>query len=649
MTKENLLTEIAKEKEQLERELQNKAKQEKLDFLTDYINKNHIEKFTDLKNADAVNMAIAYCLSANPNFSIQELQETFHKLEPFTKIKSYDMFTSIFTSLEKLYRGNSLSDIEEVMYEKNTFMKAVKIMKILDNAHLKGNIEFYTLVLRNEEGPLLPYFKLLDKDKKTARKVISIIGTIISAKETMRKKTTPQAAKLSKEGIKVEDVPEDVKKIMMNIEYNIAPLLEELSMIKYRIETLKSEIKETGKKIRKELDAYKKIEKELLRKEPKGIIRTHHQLTAQIQNETIKKKVLQFIYSWNEKYYQEIESTYQQLTENSVARYQALLQEYGISKNQYRDKDVMRNSLKETKEMLEILTSLGIEEKEEIINILKTSSKAYLDQISSIINDGYLSREFIKQDPSILQEENNFYSIFKANKESIEEKKINPMMLAKDEKSWQISPDQVKRNLDILEQYQLLGSMSKTKQYTFLGKSDIESIIDTILELGLEPLLEQGLDLLNYDAKKWLRMRVLKELEEMPSDSKTITEVLELEKDQFFIPEDIIENYIFRESPKSPEITTQEENVGEEEIRKQLNSFQQTKRTYNIDGVILSKNKVDRNLRNVVQEPISTRDKIYLSLVDNTILQEQELQQIEKAIQSPVKKFLIKKSSATNE
>lgn len=638
MTKANLLTEIAKEKEQLERELQDKTKQEELDFLTDYINKNHIEKFTDLKNADAVNMAIAYCLSANPNFSIQELQETFHRLEPFIKIKSYDMFTSIFASLEKLYRENSLSDIEEVMYEKNPFMKAVKIMKILDNAHLKGNIEFYTLVLKDEESPLLPYFKLLDKDKKTARKVISIIGTVISAKETMRKKTTPRVAKLSKEGIKVEDVPEDVKKIMINIEYNISPLLEELSMINYRIETLKSEIKETGKKIRKELDAYKKVEKELLRKEPKGIIRTHHQLTAQIQNETIKKKVLQFIYGWNEKYYQEIEATYQQLTENSVARYQALLQEYGISKNQYQDKDVMRNSLKETKEMLEILTSLGIEEKKEIINILKTSSKAYLDQIVSIINDGYLSREFIKQDPSILQEENNFYSIFKANKESIEEKKINPMMLAKDEKSWQISPDQVKRNLDILEQYQLLGSMSKTKQYAFLGKSDIESIIDTMLELGLEPLLEQGLDLLNYDAKKWMRMRVLKELEEMPSDSKTITEVLELEKDQFFIPEDIIENYIFSESPTSPEITTQEENVGEE-IRKQLNSFQQTKRTYNIDGVILSKNKVERNLKEIYKQPISARNKIYLSLVDNTILQEQELQQIEKALPNPVKKL----------
>ena len=70
--------------------------------------------------------------------------------------------------------------------------------------------------------------------------------------------------------------------------------------------------------------------------------------------------------------------------------------------------------------------------------------------------------------------------------------------------------------------------------------------------------------------------------------------------------------------------TTQEE-MTEEDIRKQLSSFQQTKRTYNIDGVILSKNKVDRNLRNVVQEPISTRDKIYLSLVDNTILHKQYL------------------------
>ena len=648
MKAQDLLTEITKEKEKLELELENQTQQRELDFLTNYRNNNRIEKFTDLKKVDMIDMAIAYCISANPNLSLKEVKEVFHKLEPFMEIKSADQFIGIFDSIQKIYKNNGLSKIEEALYEKTFLIKAFKTAVILANAGVDGKKDLYISLLNNEESILLTYFKLLKKDEETIEKATAFIATVIAGKEIIKKGPTTSEIWTRRKKFQIEDLPAELKSILINIEYGPEPLNNELNVIDQRIRILKSDIKEQRKAIRKELEVYERLEKEL-KKEPSGIIRTQHQLTAQIRNERIKKKVLQFIYEQNKKYYQEIERTYQQLTENSITKYQALLQEYGISKDRYQDRDVMKNSLQETKEMLEILASLGIEDKTEIVNILKTSSKSYLDKIVSTINEGYFSKEFVKQDPSILQEENSFYSVFKENKESIEEKKINPMMLAKDEKSWQISPDQVKRNLDILEQYQLLGSMSKTKQYTFLGKSDIESIIDTILELGLEPLLEQGLDLLNYDAKKWLRMRVLKELEEMPSDSKTITEVLELEKDQFFIPEDIIENYIFRESPKSPEITTQEENVGEEEIRKQLNSFQQTKRTYNIDGVILSKNKVDRNLRNVVQEPISTRDKIYLSLVDNTILQEQELQQIEKAIQSPVKKFLIKKSSATNE
>lgn len=635
MRTQDLLREITKEKEMLERKLEDQTNQRELDFLTNYRNNNRIQKFTDLKKIDMVDMAIAYCISANPKLSLKEVQNAFHKLEPFMEIKSADRFIGIFDSIQKIYKNNGLSKIEEALYEKTFLIKAFKTAVILANAGVDGKKDLYISLLNNEESILLPYFKLLKKDEETIEKATAFIATVIAGKEIIKKGPTTSEIWTRRKKFQVEDLPADMKSMLINIEYGPEPLNNELTVIDQRIRVLKSEIKEQKKKARKELEAYERLEREL-KKEPTGIIRTQHQLTAQIQNETIKKKVLQFIYGWNEKYYQEIESTYQQLTENSVARYQALLQEYGISKNQYQDKDIMRNSLKETKEMLEILTLLGIEEKTEIVNILKTSSKSYLDKIVSTINEGYFSKEFVKQDPSVLQEENSFYSVFKENKESIEEKKINPLMLSKDEKTWLTSPEQLKTNLAILEEYQLLGSMSKTEKYTFLGKENLEEMIDTILELGLEPMLEQSLDLLNYDAKKWMRIRVLKELNMIPSESNTLIEVLE--KDSFFVPEERIEEYIFKGTPRTPRETTQKE-MTEEDIRKQLSSFQQTKRTYNIDGVILSKNKVDRNLRNVVQEPISTRDKIYLSLVDNTILQEQELQQIEKAIQSPVKKL----------
>lgn len=635
MRTQDLLREITKEKEMLERKLEDQTNQRELDFLTNYRNNNRIEKFTDLKKIDMVDMAIAYCISANPKLSLKEVQNAFRKLEPFMEIKSPDQFMYIFNDIQEIYRNNELSKIEEALYEKNILIKAFKTAIILANAKIDGKKDLYISLLMNEESILLPYFKLLEKDKETVEQATLFIATVIGGRGIIRKGPTPGEVWTGRKKFRIEDLPADMKSMLINIEYGPEPLNNELTVIDQRIRVLKSEIKEQKKKARKELEAYERLEREL-KKEPTGIIRTQHQLTAQIQNEEIKKKVLQFIYEQNEGYYQEIERTYQQLTENSVTKYQALLQEYGISKDRYQDKDVMKNSLQETKEMLEVLTSLGIEDKTEIVNILKTSSKAYLDKIVSTINEGYFSKEFAKQIPSILIEEQDFYSVFKGNKESIEEKKINPMMLSKDEKTWLTSPEQLKTNLAILEEYQLLGSMSKTEQYSFLGKETLEATIDTILELGLEPMLDQSLDLLNYDDKKWMRIRVLKELNMIPSEKNNLIEVLE--KPSFFVPEERIEEYIFEGTPRTPRETTQEE-MNEEDIRKQLSSFQQTKRTYNIDGVILSKNKVDRNLRNVVQEPISTRDKIYLSLVDNTILQEQELQQIEKAIQSPVKKL----------
>ena len=167
MRTQDLLREITKEKEMLERKLEDQTNQRELDFLTNYRNNNRIEKFTDLKKIDMVDMAIAYCISANPKLSLKEVQNAFRKLEPFMEIKSPDQFMYIFNDIQEIYRNNELSKIEEALYEKNILIKAFKTAIILANAKIDGKKDLYISLLMNEESILLPYYKLLEKDKET--------------------------------------------------------------------------------------------------------------------------------------------------------------------------------------------------------------------------------------------------------------------------------------------------------------------------------------------------------------------------------------------------------------------------------------------------------------------------------------------------
>ena len=63
----------------------------------------------------------------------------------------------------------------------------------------------------------------------------------------------------------------------------------------------------------------------------------------------------------------------------------------------------------------------------------------------------------------------------------------------------------------------------------------------------------------------------------------------------------------------------------------------QTKRTYVVGGVILSKNRVEKNIEEVGALELSLSNKVYLSLASNTILSESEHDVMQKMIQGSVK------------
>lgn len=68
-----------------------------------------------------------------------------------------------------------------------------------------------------------------------------------------------------------------------------------------------------------------------------------------------------------------------------------------------------------------------------------------------------------------------------------------------------------------------------------------------VIEYGHSTELIKALNLLNYSQKRWLRLGILKELEEQPTDKEALEKVLSSET--FIVPDDRIKNCVFSDYP----------------------------------------------------------------------------------------------------
>ena len=72
-----------------------------------------------------------------------------------------------------------------------------------------------------------------------------------------------------------------------------------------------------------------------------------------------------------------------------------LLQEYGIEKGTYNVELITKNSVADTKYILNKLSKMDIKDPESIIHILTTSNKSIVDQINFLREKGILQNIFI--------------------------------------------------------------------------------------------------------------------------------------------------------------------------------------------------------------------------------------------------------------
>ena len=608
--KEQLLIAIAKEKERLTEALNSES--EELLFLDSIWNSKETDQIKLVATSDPVDMLTAIILSDDRiTASYSEIKALLEENRQLHKsIDSKEARALIFT-FEDMKRHNLYEQFKTYVDPKNRqitgTLAAAGTRLVLKMAGIK-KINFYPMIQTVDNFP--NYFDAL-LCLKTAQDFIKI-------KSQLKEEIDKSARKvLDSLGLGEEDIKKD---------FDINTTKKIIFAARSYYDREKQLATSEKRAIRRELTAYESLEENLEKMFSHSEIKNVSELLRRISNPNIRLELLKLVYLHNQKIYDEISTELEKQTKDPSNIYQSLLDDYGISPELYQIADVRLVPLDELKNMLESLKALAITEPKIILEIIKTSNFDTIQNIRAQVSKGIIDSELLRNNLAIFSKESKEYKNFISNLEFFIEEGFNPHYLRANQEIFLLSPTQIKRNIKVLQEYDLLSSMKTGMDSRFLLNENLSENIDTLLELGYEEVLVEDLSLLNYQ-HNFKRLQILKELDIRLSDLGELKSVLESEK--FLIPRERISSYLYNSVPYKIE-RLEDDLVIPATI---LGNYEYSSRTYNIGGILISKNKVQRNIPNLNEE--TSNKNLITALSSNSILSDEEFETIRSLIVTP--------------
>lgn len=608
--KEQLLIAIAKEKERLTEALNSES--EELLFLDSIWNSKETDQIKLVATSDPVDMLTAIILSDDRiTATYSEIKALLEENRQLHKsIDSKEARNLIFT-FEDMKRHNLYEQFKTYVDPKNRqitgILAAAGTRLVLKMAGIK-KINFYPMIQTIDNFP--NYFDAL-LCLKTAQDFIKI-------KSQLKEEIDKSARKvLDSLGLGEEDIKKD---------FDINTTKKIIFAARSYYDREKQLATSEKKAIRRELTAYESLEENLEKMFSHSEIKNVSELLRRISNPNIRLELLKLVYLHNQKIYDEISTELEKQTKDPSNIYQSLLDDYGISPELYQIADVRLVPLDELKNMLESLKALAITEPKIILEIIKTSNFDTIQNIRAQVSKGIIDSELLRNNLAIFSKESKEYKNFISNLEFFIEEGFNPHYLRANQEIFLLSPTQIKRNIKVLQEYDLLSSMKTGMDSRFLLNENLSENIDTLLELGYEEVLVEDLSLLNYQ-HNFKRLQILKELDIRLSDLGELKSVLESEK--FLIPRERISSYLYNSVPYKIE-RLEDDLVIPATI---LGNYEYSSRTYNIGGILISKNKVQRNIPNLNEE--TSNKNLITALTSNSILSDEEFETIRSLIVKP--------------
>lgn len=533
------------------------------------------EVYKDINNSNK--FLIAYLIIYG-NKSKEEASEIVHALNLNSYKPTDAELARVIDILMYLKAHNVLDSAKTYLLERNPF-KIIKAWRKIDSVDEAQNLimELKDISIKFKID-LEVLIKLVNSDTETFLDVASIA---LDIKEKNCDFSVAVAKRMTYRliGARNENSSVFSRKIKP---YRIG-LTEAKDKVKKYIEKLDADEKSYYKSTKLEKyhneAALELLEKEIKKKEITNV----RALIKKIQDPKIKEIILLIVYKHNLSYMNELKEEYDKLLSNSTTRYISLLNEYGITIDENNLGSINHNSIDDLNIILSILKNIALPDYL-YLNVLNITNLETSKEIKELTIKGYITGNVVLNNIDIFNKNNNLLNILKTNIQLFNNYQINPTIFSDIEEILFINSSLLDKNLKILENYNLIKSLKNSNNYNFLLNIDLAKLIDKYLELGYESLLEQDLDILNYQDTR--RVEILNNMGIILEKDEFIDM---FEYNKFFIPDEMLNGYINDEIKVEGNF-----NITLEELLE----YRKTTRTIEINGILISINKVINALNN---------------------------------------------------
>lgn len=610
-----LLKQIEKNKDNLQAKLN--EPNEESDFFREFSSKLSLNVMNNLVRFDILDFIKARFLASikDKNYEeisavIEEIRPLFNfQMQPIAFFNLFENIANLIVSVEKDDLLNIIKNKKRKKLNKDDKKRVLTIENIQKNANI--NIE--------------NFIRLCYDQIEIVANTIELMVALYKFKETHEYFSQIKAGALSSE---VKKQLTKAEKEFFEYEYNTKSIEKVIKDIREYSDKVISEEETKKKKISKSFMNYTYTENWIRKIKDGQEITSIPSKVMQLDDEELKKQILEKVYNNNMSIYTQIEKKYNDLSSNSYNRYSLLLGQYGIDISKY-NIDIT-NDINIVKKMLKLISSLDIKNPYKIVEIINTSKLEIVESINNLVKKGYIDNEYVNNNINIFS---GSYTALISNIEEFKKEGLSLSSISKLKDSLCEDSDTIQRSIAVLKEYGLFSSLGDCSSSSFLNNEQLEQKIDKLLELGMEQFLKEDLSLLNYEDSVYDKILLAYKLNILIEDTNSLHNILST---PFIVSDDDIDTYLFNVSRKSLD-SLEDININKDDLLELLEKKQSSENVYDFDGVLISKNKMSRNLENSDDEiPLKT---VILCMIDDKILDTDELEKITKSLYPKEKQY----------
>lgn len=576
LSTEEILNKLRNRQQELLEE--SNVKNEELVGIEEFLNQSNLSDPLEYNNIDKKKLLLAYMKAKANNLDVQKAEDLIKLIIPILE-QSTPGTSKLFVSLLLTMASKEwYEELKDIIKDENEIRRGYSINKMFEEyIETEDEMDALDIIVTYHGGSILKYIEEISKNLNSWEYGISIIIAMKEIADRQEELEQEYNSRFSALSLSKEKELAARRKIIER-EFCIECIESELKKITSYKKRLESEEKRKQRRleqdIKKVANASSKLEKS-----SNEIISHYLSYISGIQDTESCILLLQLIYNHNQKYYQQLEAQCNKYKANSILNYQTLCDKHNIDGNISIEELRDRYAYETLEAVIDSLVNLGITNGKTLAEILKTSNPMYLNEVGKLLEKGYINPKTLVSTPSLLDPRNKLVETVYNNLRILEEQQIPREQCQGQEQLLLVPSEALEKNIPVLRNTDYLNSLYATTDLSFLESDELEDAINLCLQLGLETVLEEDLDILNYSVSRLKRLVIASDLD-LPIE--TLPEVKRILKDPYFIISDEkIDRYIaLKEAQENPE-----------EIK--LLPLSETKRTYRLGNIIFPKNKID--------------------------------------------------------